>query len=240
MFVNKTAFILGAGASWHYGYPVGESLVHEVTSRALKLAEFLQQRKRIANVPQLIEARIPNPLPAGHTPWGYWEVTERECRELNARLRNVHPLVIDYFLAQNPDLQTVGRFLIAWIILECDSQWQQTKKNQNLVNGPYPPRDKWCRFLLHKLTSDCRTGADLLKNNVTFVTFNYDVSLERELYEGLSSIEMFARATDVPKRFFSDDRFLHVYGKVRDCPPLDFPKPDEFVALASQLMAMEQ
>jgi hypothetical protein len=31
---NKTVFILGAGASWHYGYPTGEELVKKVIAKA--------------------------------------------------------------------------------------------------------------------------------------------------------------------------------------------------------------
>ena len=38
MFTNKTVFILGAGASWHYGYPTGEELVKQVIKR-YELAE---------------------------------------------------------------------------------------------------------------------------------------------------------------------------------------------------------
>jgi hypothetical protein len=34
MFHVPTVFILGAGASWHYGYPTGEDLVKMVIERA--------------------------------------------------------------------------------------------------------------------------------------------------------------------------------------------------------------
>jgi hypothetical protein len=34
MFTTKTVFILGAGASWHYGYPTGEGLVKKVVEKA--------------------------------------------------------------------------------------------------------------------------------------------------------------------------------------------------------------
>ena len=27
MFVEETVFVIGAGASWHYGYPTGEELI---------------------------------------------------------------------------------------------------------------------------------------------------------------------------------------------------------------------
>jgi len=34
MFDAKTVFILGAGASWHYGYPIWEDLVRRVKNKA--------------------------------------------------------------------------------------------------------------------------------------------------------------------------------------------------------------
>ena len=39
MFKRKTVFILGAGASWHYGHPTGEDLVRKVIGAANRLAE---------------------------------------------------------------------------------------------------------------------------------------------------------------------------------------------------------
>ena len=34
MFNRKTVFVLGAGASWHYGYPTGEGLIEKIVLRA--------------------------------------------------------------------------------------------------------------------------------------------------------------------------------------------------------------
>jgi len=34
MFTSETVFVLGAGASWHYGYPTGEGLVKKVVQKA--------------------------------------------------------------------------------------------------------------------------------------------------------------------------------------------------------------
>jgi hypothetical protein len=40
VFKNPTVFILGAGASWHYGYPTGEDLVKMVIQRADAAADY--------------------------------------------------------------------------------------------------------------------------------------------------------------------------------------------------------
>jgi hypothetical protein len=53
-----------------------------------------------------------------------------------------------------------------------------------------------------------------LRNNVSFVTFNYDTSLEYELYRSLRAISQFSEGNVIDK-FFEGDRFIHVYGKIR-------------------------
>jgi hypothetical protein len=50
---------------------------------------------------------------------------------------------------------------------------------------------------------------------VTFTTFNYDVSLERHVANGLRHIEMFNDQVD---EFFQSHPVLHVYGKIRENP----------------------
>lgn len=44
MFTEPTVFILGAGASWHYGYPTGEKLVEHVIAAATRAADFFVAR----------------------------------------------------------------------------------------------------------------------------------------------------------------------------------------------------
>jgi hypothetical protein len=81
----------------------------------------------------------------------------------------------------------------------------------------YGGSDNWYRFLLHKLTSGCPNGSTLLSNNVTFVTFNYDVSLEIALFRGLTHLSRFS---DYAEHFITDnDRIIHVYGQLRKDPP---------------------
>jgi hypothetical protein len=76
------------------------------------------------------------------------------------------------------------------------------------------PNDNWCRFVTAKLTDGCGNGADLLRNDVRFVTFNYDRSLERQLRSGLSGLARF-NSNDI-ETFLSEDRITHVYGAVED------------------------
>ena len=232
MFTKKTVFILGAGASWHYGYPTGEGLVKKVIEKAHHLLIYLDWSA--TNLHDYRPKFLP-PVAEGastkqemSTPWF---TAQTQCAALKAGLEQVNPLVIDYFLGWNPNLQSIGRLLIAWVILECEYFQQNTGGNINrrelLVNSPYEAerkranaleldkyKDDWCRFVAHQLAINCKTSNDIFKSDVHFITFNYDISLERALYNALRHIERFQH--DDIKKFLGDNRIMHVYGKVRE------------------------
>jgi hypothetical protein len=141
-----------------------------------------------------------------------WRVASVEFKALADRLTAAHPLVIDYFLDHNPDLEAVGKFCIAWALLHAESNFRQHHQ-QNL--NP----ENWIRFILHRLT----TGVtELLANRVHFVTFNYDVSLEYELARGLFALKRFSEDDTVAD--FLNGRITHVYGRIRRDAYLTVPR----------------
>lgn len=148
--------------------------------------------------------------------------------------------MIDYYLGWNAHLQPIGRLLIAWVILECEKTYLELGGNINqqerLSASPFKSEqlaghecdvkkfnDDWCRFVIHNLAINCTTSSDLLKNEVSFVTFNYDVSLEVALHKGLGHIRLFKEEDDVITKFLGAGRIKHIYGEVRDVPPVDLP-----------------
>ena len=207
---NSTVFILGAGASWHYGYPTGEELVKKVIRKASIAAGYFEHSLRVrhSQPPDYLAKRPPFDLS-----WpDRWEKAHNECLKLRAGLEQVKPLVIDYYLGWNSDLQDIGRLLIAWVILECEHE-SRTGKNINRSQIERVP-DDWCRFIIHQLAIHCRESKDLLLNRVSFVTFNYDVSLEHALRNGLKHIQMFDEKEVI--KFLDGARIVHIYGKIRN------------------------
>jgi hypothetical protein len=124
MFKNSTVFILGAGASWHYGYPTGEDLIKKVIEKASIAARYFEHA---GGTPQ---AQQPDYLQNGDFGANCREA-HAQCLKLKAGLEQVKPLVIDYYLGWNLDLQNIGRLLIAWVILECEHRSQNTSNNIN-------------------------------------------------------------------------------------------------------------
>ena len=250
---RETAFILGAGASWHYGYPTGDRLVKKVIDKASfaskHIKSILQKGSATGNLPKYVTRNSPAPNSGGmraseafaaaqSSLKDHWKRALQECDDLVERLKSVDPIVIDYFLGQNPHLSDIGKLMIAWVLLECEAIYLKYRINNNrrewhIESGNRKSNeleflkttytDNWYRFLVHKLVTGCVDGNDLLRNKVSFITFNYDVSVEYELYQSLKAIAQFSEG-NVINKFFEEDRFIHVYGKIRQDFTEDIPR----------------
>jgi hypothetical protein len=227
LYKQNTVYILGAGASWHYGYPTGEELVKEIRTVAKQLSEIFDQ---------FVRFRIPPPqentgtllflTPQNNGP--FWARAKAGIDDFLRRLELVNPLVIDNFLShQPPHLQTVGKMLICWILVDARRNFQAAKGNLNrikaLENSPNLSDradaskidvsrcdDQWYRFIIHKLTAEFPLKS-LSENKVHFVTFNYDTSLEETLKSSLETFSHFSTDEIVE---FLETRVIHCYGKI--------------------------
>jgi hypothetical protein len=212
MIENSTVFVLGAGASWHYGYPTGDELVEQVKLMADQFSRYCTRRLESGDpgqgVPEYVEHQ------RGASTIERWKNAREDCQLLIKRLEAVRPLLIDHFLAWNESLRPIGKLMIAAVILEREA----TKGYQN----------PWHRFIVHKLVYGCAKSADLFNNDVHFITFNYDASLEYNLYDALTSLDIIEQAD--AQRFLTEDRIIHTYGCVHSSIPSDGDFIDEKVA----------
>jgi hypothetical protein len=144
MFTEPTVFILGAGASWHYGYPTGEELVNKVIEKATYLSSYFDHSMRTVRAarPKYVSGKgVAKGEMLADGIMEEWRIALFECKELKAGLEQVRPLVIDYYLGWNPRFQDIGRLLIAWVIIECEQKRLEFGGNINrsemLRNSPY-------------------------------------------------------------------------------------------------------
>jgi hypothetical protein len=206
MIENSTVFVLGAGASWHYGYPTGDELVKSVTEMAERFSDYCKRRIQSGEVVQVIPEYVEQRIDASKGTHGAieaWAKVSDECGLLIRRLQAVHPLLIDHFLAWNESLRPIGKLMIAAVILECEA-----------AKGYRTP---WHRFIVHKLVYGCSKSSDLFENDVQFITFNYDASLEYELYNALTSLDIIEKGD--AEEFLTKDRIIHTYGCVHPSIP---------------------
>lgn len=223
MFEKRTVFVIGAGASWHYGYPTGEQLVREVQHCTERLRSYCKQRVGHALDP----GRAPDLINKIHpydpkNPWASWNRTIEACEDLINRLANTEPLVIDYFLGWNQHLSVLGRAMIAFALMERESHGAGKKNYNRFLSQHREPedffnysafKDNWARFIVHKLLLNCRESKYLHNNDVCFITFNYDRSLERNLADALHATAFLERS-DVDSFLcpVMPPRFVHMYG----------------------------
>jgi hypothetical protein len=204
MFKKKTVFILGAGASRHYGYPTGEDLVTEIKQTAENIINDYDYPGLDGNSKWSDTAKCPLHYK------GKIDKLSIDLHKIKDKLEQANPLVIDDFLTHNADIADIGRLLIAMVLLKYEKS--------GLTEGD------WVRYVVQHLTFDCKKSEDLLANKVTFVTFNYDLSLEWRLHEALKNYKFFSD-DGYSDAFFKPGRIFHVYGSLRDFDPANSNKP---------------
>ncbi|MGD0785727.1 MAG: SIR2 family protein [Sedimentisphaerales bacterium] len=188
MIKEKTVFIIGAGASCPYGFPSSAKLREEICL-AFK-AEYLEYVKANWQNPPDRDAKR-------------WLINNFIDKFFNATES------IDLFLAGNPTLAEIGKYIIAYKILtaEINSHFREQSQIRN---------QDWYSHVFKKMREGIVYKKDLNKfseNNISFITFNYDRSLEQFFYESLR--DSFA---EVPEQeiiqILNQLKIIHVYGSI--------------------------
>jgi hypothetical protein len=207
---RRTIIVLGAGASFELGLPLGVTLKDDISS--------------VLNIT----------FPDGHNQkTGDYQITEfmRECaRERNARsindllakcwlIRDAMPasISIDNLLdahRSDPDIAILGKLAIAKTILNAE---RSSKLFHNQLSGrPFPLSDvagTWLLPMFQLLTEGvAKEDAGTIFDNVTFVVFNYDRCLEVFLAVALKAYYGFTdgEASEITKKA----TIIHPYGRV--------------------------
>lgn len=180
MIQTPTLFVLGAGASQPYGFPLGKQLRRMICDEANQpgfpmVNLILQQGKYDFN----------------------------DLQEFTNDFR-YSGLSIDEYLSRHKDAVPLGKILIASFICY--------KENlDNLFSEVN--EDHWYGHLWQKLVFGTSSDAlDLRRNRVSFITFNYDRSLEFFLHRSVKSA--YHVDDDLACEACSRFEIHHVYGSV--------------------------
>jgi len=150
MIETPTVFILGAGASEPYRFPIGSDL-------RLQVIHGLLPNSGISNV--LSDRGL---------------FSKEEMEKFRLRLERAGGYSVDSFLSidQNKEFLRIGKAAMAVILINCESE--------NDFFQPSPQR--WIRDVYAAMSAPLERLKD---NKVSFVTFNYDRSLEHFLFESI-------------------------------------------------------
>ena len=193
MIKRQTVFVLGAGAGNPYNFPTGMELTKEVCQACWQTGE-----EEARNLSRVFDSDAP-----------------RKARELADKLSR-SGILIDEWLATNPEYQPLGKYFIAKQIMQRESE---ERFKEAFVN-----RDEdWYSILWQRMLSPERKIENLINNQVAFITFNYDRSLEQNFmmralntFVGISAGDCANQIARVP--------IIHVHGQLGRLPWQDATK----------------
>ena len=205
--MKKIVIILGAGASFDYGFPTGIELTEKIGDR------FLNQE-------------IINDLDS------YPNLAARESLKNGIKLINQHffksrSLSIDSWLAkpENIDCVTAAKLLISYYIsISEERQFSSTGFFSKIYSSN---SNDWYRELFNQLVSENFENFPKTDKNLSIVSFNYDMSLEYFLlntvystYIGHSYEECWAKIQKID--------IYHVHGQIGLLPINNASESDQF------------
>lgn len=188
MITQNTLFILGAGASCPYNYPSGKVLRRRICF------EFIDNYRNY-----IIDYQEGNDSVNSYI---------NQFKDFTTRFFESSTKSIDLFLARNPKLVDFGKYAIALEIFKAEL-------DSNFSDAMDKPELDWYSYLYDKLTNTLfdKDDFEIAKNNVSFITFNYDRSLEQFLFrslfnsfEGINGPDAASEIKKIP--------IIHIFGKV--------------------------
>ncbi|OHB59734.1 MAG: hypothetical protein A2167_07615 [Planctomycetes bacterium RBG_13_46_10] len=221
---KKTVFVLGAGASCPYGYPSGAHLRSRICFSADHSHEDILSKA-------VGEGRKPS------------------IGDFKKTFEDSSTKSIDLFMVRNPKFEPIGKYIISFEIFKAEIKSlfrEQAKRTQDLYNKKAEIRgeayflmkdfqgDDWYSYLFDRLTEGIVAKDDLpdfTDGRISFVTFNYDRSLEYFMYESFRN-----SFTEVPEnkviQCLKNLKILHLYGQVA---PLKWQDSNEGVGYRPQI-----
>jgi len=192
MIKQPTVFVLGAGASAPYGFPLGRTL----------MAEIFQKLGKAGNFHDHVQACAP----------------DADIPRFRARLSASGRSSIDLFLEKRPNFLDVGKAAIVRALApyEIDVEFETLSKPFKGLPGESPEAAqerrarRWYHYLFDRMMAD----GELTDNKLSIITFNFDRSFERALYHVVEA-NYGGSASEIRKICLSIP-VVHIHGSLGD------------------------
>jgi hypothetical protein len=215
MIHRKTVFVLGAGASMPYGFPSGDQLIDEIV-------QIASPRE---NLPPIFDI-------AG---FDYGQVLS-----FGVDLAYSDMPSIDSFLEHRPEFLRIGKLAITLALVGRELDHTLSRSYRLDPNNTLSRR-AWYDYLWREMLAPRDQFGD---NNVAFVTFNYDRSLERYFSLRLQAQHGHSCSSEVLKDLYRIP-FIHIYGSLGDEEFIVYPycgdrKDHELIKIADELKIIHE
>jgi len=186
MINNKVTIILGAGASYPYGFPLGGELKDKIVDQIITSRQTIYGRDTLVKI---------------LSQFGFSEEVQNDFA---LQLKESMQPSVDAFLFERPEYIEIGKLSIAANLIVCE-------KKENLMSNTSDndaSKNKWYGYFLSLLG----TKNEFKANNLSIITFNYDRSFEYFLYYSLKP--RFNLSDQEVREYIESIPIVHVYGKL--------------------------
>ena len=193
MIKKKTVFILGAGASLPYNYPLGLQLLMDICDsiQNTKYRTHTTSEGSFRTYDEPFQTMINTEI-GGLSKWKYFAST----------LRGSHIPSVDSFLEARSEFMEFGKIAIAAQLVICEDPNYLVRGNQKNNNHS---DHRWYDYLYTKVGTKSKDFED---PNFSIITFNYDRSFEYFYYKSLYNSFGEENAIDL----FEQVPIVHFYG----------------------------
>ncbi|MCK4296242.1 MAG: hypothetical protein KAX28_06250 [Candidatus Marinimicrobia bacterium] len=186
-------FIIGAGASYPYKFPLGIELYENIRENYYRHIDAYFKMSNTVDINNEIYS------------------SRKFCEEL----RNTSGISIDKYLNINKKFNNHG---IQSIIIEI----LLSERNSIIPHKNKIKSGDWYTYLFQKMVEGLNDSSEIMhinKNRISFITFNYDRSLEHYLFENIYGlIKNTGKSRKDLYDIFKDIPIIHVYGKIGYLP----------------------
>jgi hypothetical protein len=186
---EPTVFVLGAGVSAPYGFPLGASLVASICD---DLDGFSVLYGRVQEL-------------------GF---DLSHIRAFRNDLAVAGRASIDAFLEKRKDYLAIGKACIAATLIPCEHEDELTVyQTSRPKEVPSPSAiERQSRRWYHYLFEQMLTGGEFGNNQLTVITFNFDRSFERAMYNVVRV--HYPGDADAIRRICKQIQVIHVHGRL--------------------------
>jgi hypothetical protein len=161
MIGKPTVFILGAGASYPYGFPLGAELLATAYGHLATDSHQLHRR--------LVQCGFDN----------------QSISLFRDAIPRAQRQSVDSLVASRPDLNEIGKAALAALLIDLEKENQLNPYREPAGTQPERAARRWYEHFIGAVFP--RQPQDLAQNRCAFVTFNFDRSLERALHHALTA-----------------------------------------------------
>jgi hypothetical protein len=196
MIKTNTLFILGAGASVPFGYPTGNDLRDEILAIMDYYEDDIDHGDDIDN----------NDIIDAYTKWYLQKnknmFVSNSLNIFKEKFEGSSDYSIDAFLEHRPEFMDLGKIYIARILIS----FEVDKKLRSIKDNRY----------IHLFDRMKTSFGELGKNNISFITFNYDRSLEYFLSKAIE--DKFTKSPKESAEMMKNFPIVHLYGQLDPLP----------------------